>query len=220
MQRILVWDLPVRVFHWALVALVTTSWITAETGLTTIHSWSGYGVLGLVVFRLVWGLVGSEHARFGDFLSRPAAAWSYLKNMLGGANPHYDGHNPAGGWMVMALLAVLLLQVGTGLFATDEILFDGPFAPLVGGDWSEWLTEIHEASFNLLLALVVVHVAAVGLHELFGERLVRAMIDGRKHSDRPQGRVRPVWLALAVLGLAAGFVWWLLSLAPPPASGF
>lgn len=220
MQRILVWDLPVRVFHWALVALVGAAWISAETGLTTIHSYVGYSVLALVVFRVLWGLVGSEHARFSDFLRSPAVAWDYLKGLFGGRSSHYDGHNPAGGWMVVALLLVLLLQVGTGLFATDEILFEGPFAPLVGSDGSEWMTEIHEASFDLLIALVVLHVAAVAVHELFGERLVRAMLDGYKASERPAGRQRPLWLAVLVLTVAAAGVWWLLSLAPVPQLAF
>lgn len=220
MQRILVWDLPVRLFHWALVALVGAAWIAAETGFMTIHSWIGYGVLGLVLFRVLWGLVGSEHARFSRFLASPAAAWAYLKAMPRRAAPHYDGHNPAGAWMVIALLLVLLVQAGSGLFAADDVLFEGPFASLVGATWSEWLTDIHEANFNILIALVVVHVAAVGLHELYGERLVKAMLDGRKISDRAQGRIRPLWLAGVLLALAGLAVWWLLSLAPPPAVGF
>lgn len=220
MQRIKVWDLPVRVFHWALVALVATAWITGETEFTTVHSWTGYTILTLVLFRIGWGVVGSDNARFARFLRRPSVAWGYVRNMLGGANPHYDTHNPAGGWMVVALLLVLLVQVGTGLFSNDEIMFEGPFVPLVGGQWSEWLTEVHEANFNLLITLVVVHIAAVALHELFGERLVKAMFDGYKGSTLPQARMRPVWLAALVLGLAAGTVWWLLSLAPPPVVGF
>jgi len=220
MQKILVWDLPVRLFHWTLVALVTVAWITGETEFTTIHSWTGYTILTLVVFRVLWGLVGSDNARFSRFLRRPSAAWAYARNMLGGSSPHYDTHNPAGGWMVVALLLVLLLQVGTGLFANDELLFEGPFAPLVGSQWSEWLTEVHEVSFNILITLVVLHVLAVGLHELFGERLVKAMLNGEKASDQPQAPMRPLWLALLLLGLAAGSVWWLLSLAPPPVVGF
>lgn len=220
MQQIRVWDLPVRVFHWALVGLVGLAWATGETELTTVHQWTGYSILTLVIFRILWGLVGSDNARFARFLQHPGAAWAFLRRMFGGAMPHYDTHNPAGGWMVVAVLLLLLVQAGTGLFANDDVMFEGPFAALVGGDWSEILTEVHEAVFNLLMLLVIVHVAAVGLHELRGERLVRAMLHGRKQSDAAEAPQRPWWLALPVLAAAVGLVWWLLSLAPPPSAGF
>lgn len=220
MQRILVWDLPVRVFHWTLVALVAAAWITVEAGWMTIHSYIGYTVLGLVLFRVLWGLVGSDTARFTQFLRAPAEAWQFVRNLLGGSSPHYDGHNPAGGWMVVALLLVLLVQAGTGLFSSDDVLFTGPLVRLVGSDWSEWITEVHEANFNLIIALVVVHVAAVAWHEFSGERLVRPMLDGYKDSDGAAARVRPLWLAILMLAVAAAAVWWILSLAPAPVSSF
>jgi cytochrome b len=122
--------------------------------------------------------------------------------------------------MVVVLLLVLAVQVGTGLFASDDILFEGPFYPLVGSSGSEWLTDIHKGNFNLLLALVVVHVLAVGLHELRGERLVGGMWHGRKASYLAEARQRPWWLGLLLLIAAAGGVWWLLSLAPPVSVGF
>jgi cytochrome b len=220
MQQVRVWDLPVRIFHWGLGVLVVLAWLSGENERTDVHEWVGYAVLTLVLFRILWGLVGSDNARFGRFLRSPVAVRDYLKDMLRGAAPHFDTHNPAGGWMVIALLLVLLVQVGTGLFANDEILFEGPFAPLVSSGMSEFLTEVHEANFNLLMLLVIVHVIAVGLHELLGERIVRAMVHGRKDSELTEGRQRPLWLALPVLAAAIALVWWLLSLAPAPDVGF
>ncbi len=220
MNEIRVWDLPVRVFHWALVLLVTTSWITAQTGFDEIHEWSGYSVLTLVVFRILWGLFGSENARFSRFLTPPAVAWDHLKATSTRTAPHYDTHNPAGGWMVIALLLMLLLQAGTGLFSSDDILFEGPFAAAVSSQWSEWAKNIHARSFNIMLALVAVHVLAVGLHELHGERLIKAMWFGSKRSDQAAAAQRPLWLAAIVLALAIAAVWGLLSLAPPVSAGF
>lgn len=220
LPSIRVWDLPVRVFHWALAGLVAAAWLTAETGNTELHSWVGFSILTLLVFRLLWGLLGSDNARFSRFLAAPRTVRDYLKAMLRRQAPHYDTHNPAGGWMVLLLLLVLLVQVGTGLFASDDILFEGPFYPLVGSSGSEWLTDIHKGNFNLLLALVVLHVLAVALHELRGERLVAAMWHGRKASYLEEAGQRAWWLGLLLLAVAAGAVWWLLSLAPPVSVGF
>lgn len=220
MTEIRVWDLPVRIFHWLLVLLVATSWITAETGFNEIHEWSGYTVLTLIVFRILWGVFGSENARFRRFLRTPKAAWHNLKQTLKFNAPHYDTHNPAGGWMVVALLAVLLFQVGTGLFSADDVIFQGPFAAAVSSQWSEWATSLHEINFNVLLTLVVIHVLAVGLHELQGERIIKAMWFGKKHSDGAPAPQRPVWVAVVVLVVAIASVAAVLSLAPPVSSGF
>jgi cytochrome b len=212
-----VWDPAVRLFHWALVALVAGAWISVELGAMEVHRWCGYSLLTLVLFRLAWGLVGSRHARFGDFLRPPRTVWRYLR----GGDVVYGGHNPLGGWSVAALLGVLLLQAGTGLFATDEILFEGPYYPAVEGATAAWLTAIHKQNVDVLLALIALHVGAVLFHRLArGHDLVRPMITGYDPLRPGLEQPRPPWLALVVAALAAGAVAALLALAPPPVSYF
>lgn len=220
MQRILVWDLPVRAFHWLLVLLVSIAWLTGGTDYTAVHSWTGYSILTLIVFRVMWGVAGSDNARFSDFIRKPSLVFVYLNDLRKGTAAPYVGHNPAGGWMVVVLLVSLLVQAGTGLFTNDDVLFDAPFAAVVGSQWSAWLTDIHKANFNILMALIAVHVAAVAWHEWQGERLVKAMWHGYKISRGQASHVRPLWLALLMLVSAAGGVWWLLSLAPSSLSNF
>lgn len=204
-----VWDLPVRVFHWLLVLLIFGSWVTSEVGghWMTYHMWIGYTVLALILFRVAWGLVGSRHARFSDFVRGPAAVFRYL---CGRGGVSSIGHNPAGGWSVLALLASLALQAGTGLFANDEIVNEGPLAARVGVEWSDLLTTVHRYNFYVLLGLIGLHVAAVLFHLLVKrENIVVPMITGRKRL--PQGapfeeRIASTGLALVVLALAAGAV--------------
>ena len=219
-RQIRVWDLPVRVFHWGLVGLVGLAWISVEAGWMEVHEWCGYSILTLLAFRILWGLVGSSNARFSRFVRAPGVALAYLKALLRREAAHHDTHNPAGGWGVILMLALLLLQAGTGLFASDDVLFEGPFFPLVGERVSGWLTEFHEFNFDLLLILVGLHLAAVAWHELSGERVVRAMLHGRKTSTLAEATQRPLWLAVVVAVLAVGAIWGLLSLAPAPAVGF
>ena len=124
----LIWELPVRVFHWALVALVTASWITGELGGVALqyHFWSGYAVHTLLLVRLVWGVLGSEHARFTSFVRGPRAVFATARSLATRAPLNAVGHNPVGALMVLALLAGLLLQTGTGLFANDDLFNEGP----------------------------------------------------------------------------------------------
>jgi cytochrome b len=136
-----VWDAPTRCFHWAIVCLITISWITAETSLIKLHLWSGSLLLTLLIFRIAWGLVGSTTARFRHFVTRPRTAIGYLKSLMQGVEKlSYLGHNPAGGWMVVVLIMVLGLQVATGLFANDDVHFIGPLASMISKEMSDRLT--------------------------------------------------------------------------------
>ena len=179
-----VWDLPTRVFHWALVLLVLASYLTGEfwRGVDMRwHMWSGYAILALVLFRLAWGLAGTRHARFGDFLKPPGEILSYLRALRAGQAPASAGHNPLGGLSVLALLAVLLLQAGSGLFASDDIFVEGPLAGLVRSATVDWMTSLHHRVFDLLIGLIALHLAAVAYYEaVLGKRLLRAMLTGRK----------------------------------------
>ena len=216
MQRIKVWDGWVRLFHWAVVLLVAAQYATAELGLMDWHIRLGFTVLALVLFRLAWGLVGSETARFASFLRAPRAALAHLRQLNRREPDTEVGHNAAGGWMVLGMLALLLAQVATGLFANEEpgesYGAHGPFALAISSGLSDALTGLHEAGFNLLMLAVAVHVGAVLTYALLKRHdLVRPMVTGFKRL--PAGVVAPRLgnpvLAAMLLGLAAAFAWWL-----------
>lgn len=175
----LVWDLPVRATHWALTLAVAGCWATHYAGVEWFgwHRRLGYTVLVLVTFRIVWGFVGTRHARFAGFLRGPRTLLAYLRER-GRATV---GHNPLGAVSVVALLALLLLQAATGLFANDEIMNMGPFYGWIAPELSNRITSLHRASSDWLLVLIVLHVAAVAFYvRVRGQPLVSAMITGRK----------------------------------------
>lgn len=219
LRAIHVWDLPVRLFHWSLVALVTLSWASRELDYMEVHRWSGYAILTLVVFRVGWGFAGSRHARFADFVRTPKAMRAYMADILAGAKVSHLGHNPAGGWSVLALLACLLAQAITGLFVTDEVLFDGPFHRAVSETTADRLRQLHGINFNILLLLIGLHLAAIAFYRLVKrEDLVQPMVSGVKWVpiDSPAEDAPRVgwWRAPLVLACAAGIVFGVLSLAP------
>lgn len=186
MSKIYVWDLPTRLFHWSLVALVAFQWLSGEFSdeLLEFHLLGGYAILALVAFRLLWGLAGSRYARFSSFLRGVGPTLEYARALRANAAPRYLGHNPLGGWMIVALLATLALQGITGLFSSDDVMTSGPLRHLVSEPLGEILTELHEGSFNVLMTLVVAHVASILAHRLFkGEDLVRPMLTGYKDAD-------------------------------------
>jgi cytochrome b len=206
-----VWDLPVRLFHWLLVALLGFSWWSAENGHMDWHMRSGYAVLALVLFRIVWGFVGSTTARFVDFVRGPAEVLAHLRQLLARDAPPHVGHNPLGGLSVVLMLAVVMVQAASGLFASDDILTEGPLYRYVSGATAEWLTSIHRANFDLLLALVVIHVAAIAFYRLYTRQdLVAPMVTGRKRlaagTPIPRLGMRSPLLAALVLVACAAVV--------------
>lgn len=205
-----VWDAPTRLFHWTLVALVATSYVTARNGWIDWHFYAGYSILTLVLFRILWGLFGSQTARFTSFLRAPGAAISHLRHVLKREPEPETGHNAAGAYMVMALLALLLFQTGTGLFANDGLFTSGPLAGLVSGELSDQLTVAHGLSFDLIMIAVALHVVAIVAYAvLLRQNLVRPMITGWKLL--PAGisapRLAAAPLALIFLAVAAGAVY-------------
>ena len=202
-----------RIFHWLLVVLVLTSWVTSEIGgnAMTSHMWSGYSILTLVVFRIVWGFVGSEHARFGAFLYGPRALFGYASGLIGSGSRYYLGHNPLGGVSVILMLASLLLQASTGLFANDDIFTEGPLAKHVSGATSSVLTTIHRYNFYVLASLIAIHIAAVLFYLIVKrENLIGAMLTGRKripeHVKLADSRMASAWIAVAVVVVTAAAV--------------
>ena len=215
-HKVKVWDGWVRLFHWSIVLLVIAQYATAELGLMEWHFRCGYLVLALLVFRLGWGLLGSDTARFARFLKSPLEALAHLKHLTRREPDTEVGHNAAGGWMVLGLLALLLAQVATGLFANEEpgesYAAHGPFALQAGDALSAGLTELHELGFNLLLVAVGLHVAAVLAYAVLKRHdLVRPMVTGFKQlpASIPAPRLGHPLLALALLALGLGLAWWL-----------
>lgn len=202
----LIWDLPVRIMHWALSLCVLGAWVTQEVrdDAFGVHVWFGYAVLALVVTRIIWGFVGTRHARFSAFVRGPGASVRYARGLLRGDAGYQVGHNPLGAWMVLLLLAMLLAQALTGLFANDQIMNTGPLFGYVSSGTSDTLTSIHETLFDWLLVAIGLHVAAALAYLVFKrENLIGAMITGRKRGDAiaPEDVIRSsrVWLALLVL---------------------
>lgn len=181
-----VWDPLVRVFHWSLVAAFALAYVTEDDWLG-VHTVAGYTVLGLVGFRLLWGLVGTRYARFSSFVRGPRVVGAYLRDMLRGRERRHLGHNPAGAAMILALLAGLLLTGITGLAVYGIEPGAGPLAGWLAGaghGWEEFFEETHEFFANATLALVGLHVAGVLLSGWrHGENLVRAMVTGRKKAS-------------------------------------
>jgi cytochrome b len=212
-ESIRAWDLPVRLVHWLLVVLVFASWLSSEIGgnAMTYHMWAGYAILALVLFRIAWGFLGSQHARFCDFVRGPGTVARYLGGLLRVDAPRFVGHNPAGGWSVLALLSSLFVQAATGMFANDEISTEGPLAAHVSIAMSDWLTTVHRYNFNVLLVLISLHVAAVLFYLLAKrENLINAMVTGRKRMPEGKpaaaGRMASTWRAAMILAIAAAAV--------------
>lgn len=176
-----IWDPAVRVFHWTLVIAFLASWLAGDD-LQALHVYSGYLIGLLLAFRLIWGFIGSRHARFTDFVRRPSAVLDYFKQAVRLKAPRYLGHNPAGGAMVVALLASLTITVVSGISLYAATDFAGPLAGVFrGGFAADVLEELHEFGANLTLALVAMHVIGVLFSSLaHRENLIRAMITGRK----------------------------------------
>jgi len=195
-ERVLVWDLPTRVFHWLLAASFAGAWLTGESERwRDVHMMLGYSVAGLILFRIVWGFVGSRYARFRSFLFRPSELAAYLRSLATRAPRHYLGHNPAGSIAIFLLLGLGLVTALSGFAYYQEL----------GG---EWLEELHEAAAVAMLTVVGVHIAGVVVSSLLHhENLVRSMITGRKLGEAGQGITRR-YGAIAVLLLAAGTGLW------------
>ena len=220
-QRIRLWDLPTRLFHWLLVILVFASFISGKMGGNAMdwHGKFGLAILGLLTFRLVWGIVGSTYARFASFFPTPGSVFAYLRGQWRGV-----GHNPLGALSVFSLLGLLAFQVASGLFGNDDIAFRGPLHDLIGKDLSDRLTGLHKLSVNVLIALVVLHLAAIFFYiRIRKNNLLKPMLTGWQDVEPGQGTsatgggpiafVIALLIALAAVYAASGA--WLLPTAPP-----
>jgi cytochrome b len=187
-ERILVWDLPTRLFHWLLAATFAGAWLTADSERwIDAHTTLGYTFAGLIAFRLLWGFIGTRYARFSSFVAGPRPVLRYLGSILKAKPERHVGHNPAGGWAVLGLLGLGAVTALTGYLNFNDY----------GG---HWLEELHEGAASAMLGLVLVHIAAVALSSLIHrENLVRAMVTGLKHGLRSEAIRRPQWIAAGAL---------------------
>jgi cytochrome b len=205
-----IWDAPTRLFHWVLVLLIATSYVTVQNNWMDLHLLSGYAILTLLLFRLVWGFIGSDTARFARFLRSPFAALRHLASFTKREPDNEVGHNEAGGWMVLVMLVVLSVQVGTGLFSNDDGATEGPLAKYAGKDLSDKLSGYHGLNFYVLLGLIGLHILAIVAYAVVKKHdLVRPMISGKKKlpaATRAPRMASPL-LALAILVVAAAAVW-------------
>lgn len=211
-----VWDWPVRLFHWTLVILLVVQVMTANMGgAMEWHMRSGYAVLTLVLFRIAWGFAGSRTARFASFVRGPRAVVAYARSLVWPPHHAHLGHNPLGGWMVVLLLALLLLQASTGLFANDDIATDGPLAHFVTKDVSDTLSSFHRQSAWVIIGLAGVHVAAILYYFVaLKENLVGPMITGVKTQALPLPHISPegsMVKAFRYLVVCTIAVWWVVT---------
>lgn len=201
-----IWDLPIRLAHWLLVLLVAVSWFTGKYGALDWHRVSGYAILTLVLFRIYWGFAGSSTARFADFLRGPRAVRGHARTLFGKPGGKTAGHTPIGGWSIVTMLLLLLVQSGLGLFAVDvDGIESGPLSDLVSFDTGRYLARWHGRIVNILLFFIFLHLAAI-LHYAFYKRenLTAAMLTGVKRlppGTAPAVRVVRLWRA--IIGLAA-----------------
>ena len=217
-----VWDLPVRVMHWGLVLAVGGAWLTRELegDWFAWHVRCGYAVLLLAATRIVWGFVGTRHARFADFVRGPRAVLRYLRGGAGEDGQRIAGHNPLGALMVLAMLAMLLAQATLGLFANDQVMSTGPLFGYVSAETSDRLTSLHKQLFDVIVAAIAVHVAAA-LFYLWvrRENLILPMITGRKPGDLlPPGASdigsSRTLLAVGIAAALGALLWWVVKNAP------
>jgi len=221
-QTLKVWDLPTRIFHWGLAIAILVAYLSDEFSNFRVHLITGAVILGLLLFRLIWGFIGSETSRFDAFFPTPARLRAYVDAIRTKQTHLLIGHNPVGAAMVFALLLLVSLQVVTGMFSTvpDSYVpgFDGPLAKYVGADLTETFTEIHEFLFNVLLVLVVLHVLASVFHLVVKhDNLIGPMVVGVKGYPQNAGvqapRMRSLWVAVPLALVVATVVWMLFTQA-------
>ena len=221
-RQVQVWDIGVRLFHWSLVTLVIAAIVTVKIGgnAMTYHSYCGYSILTLVLFRILWGFAGGTNARFTSFVTGPGKVIAYLKTMFKrgqGADPGHGstfGHNPMGALSVLAMLAALLFQGLSGLFVNDDILFEGPLFAWVGKEWSDRITGWHKLNEKIIIALVLLHLGAIFFYLLYKkENLISPMLSGiRKVTGKvPEIRAGSGFLAAVLIAVCAGIVYGLVN---------
>lgn len=223
----LIWDLPIRLFHWLLVLTFSASWITAELGSEYMqyHIYCGYFMLFLISFRLIWGVLGTKHAKFLNFFPTRARLRTYLKSFSSDGDKNAPGHNPLGAVMVLVMLLLLLAQAVSGLFITDDVFSSGPYYGVLDGSWEKLANRLHDVCFTLLQICIALHIAAIIFYKLAkNKNLVVPMFSGKKQSEdvKPEDEIKSSKLisALLIAAIVAGFIYWLVVINVPVTEEF
>ena len=222
-RKLLVWDLPTRLFHWLLMLSIIGSWTTAEAGFdwTETHFLFGYFSLSLVIFRVTWGFVGPTHARFSAFIQRPTQTLLGVRQLFNRQPAKHVGHNPVGGLSVIVFLILVCLQATTGLFISDDIFYAGPYNGVISSATAGTLAQIHHLNFTVLQVFIVIHLLAITWYAL-GKRsnLVRPMVTGKKllaeHQQQQSIASSQLLKAFVIAALTTMVIVSLVQLAPPP----
>lgn len=221
-KRVLIWDLPTRLFHWLLVVALAGAWYTsdADRDLRDIHVYFGYFILFLLTFRIVWGFVGTKYSRFSEFFPTQSKIKRYLRAVNSESGVEPAGHNPLGAMMIFVMLVIILLQAVSGLFISDDIFTSGPYYGAVSDEIGKIMSFIHGNLFDLILIAVFVHIAAVLYYVVVKKlNILLPMINGQKTID-DQAKVTGIshsrlLMALIVACIVAGFIYWLVVLNAP-----
>jgi cytochrome b len=220
MKKNLVWDIPVRLFHWLLVLCLLGQWLTAEVleDAMDIHFYIGYFTLGLIIFRLIWGFVGTKYAKFNSFIAGPKAILAYSKSVMSKQHTFSIGHNALGGLLLPAVIILVGLQAISGLFTTDDVVSTGPYYDGANADLQQWMQWLHHNVFNVLLGIIGLHLVAIGWYLIFlKHNLIRPMLDGKKAvAEKDSINHSQLIKAILIMCLVAIFVYWLVEINPPP----
>jgi cytochrome b len=220
MKEKLVWDIPVRLFHWLLVLCLFGQWLTAEVleDAMDIHFNIGYFTLGLIIFRLIWGFVGTKYAKFSSFIAGPNSMLAYLKSVISKQHTLSVGHNSVGGLILPAVIILVGLQAISGLFTSDDIVYSGPYYDSANTDLQKYMQWLHHNIFDILLAIIGLHLVAIGWYLVFlKHNLIGPMLNGKKVVSQQQGIEHSQLIkAILIMCLVAIFVYWLVEVNPPP----
>ena len=224
-KKFLIWDLPLRLFHWSFVLTIFALWYTAEQGseLVEIHMQIGYVALALLVFRVLWGFIGPTHARFSQFIPSPNKLLNYL--LAKSEHKEAPGHNPLGALMVVLMIVLVLVQAISGLFIDNEVFSTGPYNSLVSSDTEKFMSFIHHNTFDLVLGAIALHIAAIGYYTFIKKKnLILPMITGQKSAnDVDKSDAIPhskIILAIVIATLCAAFIYWLVVINAPVVEDF
>lgn len=221
-KKYLIWDLPLRIFHWVLVLTILGAWYTSDqdNDLIDYHLIFGYVALGLMLFRILWGFIGTTHAKFKHFIPTPKKLINYVKSQDGQQPTAYPGHNPLGSLMVVFMLVLILLQAISGLFMNDDIFTSGPYYGAITGNLEKFFTFFHRNSFNVILAAIALHILAIAFYKVVKKKaLVASMITGKKTSEdvseKDAIKHSKIIIAIITAIAVAAFVYWLVIINAP-----